>query len=423
MAENEIIADAANSLDALTKGIIDGWDGDQTFRETWGWNCPALTRHDLAKTIKSASERVRQLATNQMDSHLSVLLPDVPRRVQLLTSETLPYLYNGNAAGAYPAIKQTIDWINDELDFYLPPVVDWQDFESEKLMPRAMLRRLRSIDAQLTNLEGKSVDLDSQISLINDAHAAAESLPTDLKELEEARIILQTALSDLDSKGKKATTAEESISEILKTVQYHETQAAALVEKCGSAYSAATTKGLGEAFAARARALSTSMWVWSAALIISLSLGAWLAHDRISTIKDLLDGNTPSLGLVWINIVLSGFTVAAPVWFAWVSTKQIGQRFRLAEDYAFKASIAQAYEGYRREAISIDETLAQRLFSTALDRLDEAPLRLVEASTHGSPWHELVNKTQSTVETARNKVTRRKKVGTEQSQAEDAIGA
>lgn len=414
MAEKELIADAANSLDAFAKGVIDGWSGDQTFREAWGWNCPALTRHDLAKTIRSTSERVRQLATNQVDSHLSVLLPDVPRRVQLLTSETLPYLYNGNAPSAYPAIKQTIDWINDELNFYLPPTVDWQDVESQKLMPRAMLRRLRSVDAQLTNLEGKSIDLNSQISAINDAHATAESLPTDLKELEEARTNLETALKQLDEMSKKAGASEKSISGILETVQKHETQAAALVEKCGLAYSAATTKGLGEAFDTRARKLATSMWVWSAALIISLSLGAWLAHDRISTIKELLDGETPSLGLVWINIVLSAFTVAAPVWFAWVSTKQIGQRFRLAEDYAFKASIAQAYEGYRREAISIDETLAKRLFSTALDRLDEAPLRLVETSTHGSPWHELVNKTQETVETARNKIVRQKKAATEQ---------
>jgi hypothetical protein len=54
MAEKEIIADAANSLDAFAKGIIDGWGGDQTFRETWGWNCPALTRHDLARTIRSS---------------------------------------------------------------------------------------------------------------------------------------------------------------------------------------------------------------------------------------------------------------------------------------------------------------------------------------------------------------------------------
>jgi len=30
----------------------------------------------------------------------------------------------------------------------------------------------------------------------------------------------------------------------------------------------------------------------------------------------------------------------------------------------------------------------KRLFSTALTRLDEQPLRFVESETHGSPWHE-----------------------------------
>jgi len=84
-------------------------------------------------------------------------------------------------------------------------------------------------------------------------------------------------------------------------------------------------------------------------------------------------------------------SVGAPLWFAWLATKQIGQRFRLAEDYAFKASIAKAYEGYRKEAARIDPAFEQRLFDSALTRLDEAPLRLVESGTHGSPWHELAN--------------------------------
>ena len=78
------------------------------------------------------------------------------------------------------------------------------------------------------------------------------------------------------------------------------------------------------------------------------------------------------------------------MWFAWMATKQIGQRFRLAEDYAFKASVAKAYEGYRKEAARIDEAFEARLFSSALTRLEEAPLRLMEQTTHGSPWHELV---------------------------------
>ena len=51
--------------------------------------------------------------------------------------------------------------------------------------------------------------------------------------------------------------------------------------------------------------------------------------------------------------------------------------------------MAKAYEGYRREAIQIDKRLAGKLFGSALDRLEELPLRYVENSTHGSPLHEL----------------------------------
>ena len=84
-------------------------------------------------------------------------------------------------------------------------------------------------------------------------------------------------------------------------------------------------------------------------------------------------------------------SVGAPLWFAWLATKQVGQRFRLAEDYAFKATVAKAYEGYRKEAARIDPDFEHRLFGSALTRLDEAPLRLIETGTHGSPWHELAN--------------------------------
>ncbi|HCI6409444.1 TPA: hypothetical protein NPO89_004172 [Klebsiella quasipneumoniae subsp. similipneumoniae] len=73
-----------------------------------------------------------------------------------------------------------------------------------------------------------------------------------------------------------------------------------------------------------------------------------------------------------------------------MATKQIGQRFRLSEDYAFKASISRAYEGFRSEASRIDKNLEVKLLASALSRLDELPLRLVETETHGSPYHELL---------------------------------
>jgi hypothetical protein len=84
-------------------------------------------------------------------------------------------------------------------------------------------------------------------------------------------------------------------------------------------------------------------------------------------------------------------SVGAPIWFGWLATKQIGQRFRLAEDYAFKASISRAYEGFRREAARVDKNMEARLLASALTRLDELPLRLIETDTHGSPWHELAS--------------------------------
>lgn len=45
----------------------------------------------------------------------------------------------------------------------------------------------------------------------------------------------------------------------------------------------------------------------------------------------------------------------------------------------------------RKEAVRIDPAFEKRLFASALTRLEEAPLRLVESETHGSPWHELLN--------------------------------
>lgn len=133
------------------------------------------------------------------------------------------------------------------------------------------------------------------------------------------------------------------------------------------------------------------MWVWVVGLVAALGIGSHLGAERIRQLSAAIADKDPQWGAVWLNLLLSVVAVGAPVWFAWIATKQIGQRFRLAEDYGFKASVAKAYEGYRREAARIHEDLEHRLFSSALTRLEEPPLRLVETDTPGSPWHEFAN--------------------------------
>ena len=131
---------------------------------------------------------------------------------------------------------------------------------------------------------------------------------------------------------------------------------------------------------------------WAGWLALALISGAGLGLLRISALSSVLANEHPNWGAVALHMVLSIISVGAPLWFAWMATKQIQQRFKLAEDYAFKASVAKAYEGYRKEAANIDEAFVSRLFASALTRLEEAPLRMIDGEkSHGGPWHELVH--------------------------------
>lgn len=385
------LTNACNALDALATAVRDGWSGDQTLLEAWGWNCPALNRNDLSGMAKQLSDRLKEVSPDSLTPDIDALLGLVPQRLALFQGNTLPHLYNGNATGAYPAYIALLDWTRQICSPVLLPEVDWRDIEEQKLMPRALVRRLRSIDTQINNLEEKAGSLDTKVSAINDAHAAAEQLPTDLASVQEAeKQISNLKVSSNENKIQIETLLKES-SEKISELRDAAEEARNLVENCEDAYSAATTKGLGEAFSKRADSLSKSMWVWVAGLLVALSIGAWLGAKRVELLKTLMAVQDPHLGMIWLNIALAIFSIAAPLWFAWVATKQIGQRFRLAEDYAFKASVAKAYEGYRREAARLDPQFAARLFSLALSRIEEAPLRFVETETHGSPWHEALS--------------------------------
>ena len=51
-----------------------------------------------------------------------------------------------------------------------------------------------------------------------------------------------------------------------------------------------------------------------------------------------------------------------------------------------------------REAARLAPIFEARLFSSALTRLEEPPLRLIEGQIHGSPWQELVGSKEFSTE-------------------------
>jgi hypothetical protein len=384
---HQLLLATCDALDVLADLVLKSWAEDRTLMEVHGWNQPALTRHDLAGFPKKLSVRIREASPEQLPPELATVLTDAPRRLQLLHGTTIPYMFNGNGVQAVPAYLATVEWLAETVN----PLLGWQTLHDNKAMPAPLARRLRGIQIEVENLVPNKERLEEQIRQIQDATEAAENLPTDMQSLKEARSEIGRLSTDsaelygkIDERYKNAIAATEHI--IGRQVE-----ADKLVQQCEEAYRITTTKGLAASFEQRANQLSTSMWIWVGGLFLALLVGAVLGSQRVELLSSAIAKSDPHWGVIWMNIVLSALSVGAPLWFAWLATKQIGQRFKLAEDYGFKASVAKAYEGYRREAARIDPAFEARLFDSALTRLDEAPLRLVGNTEHGSPWHELIN--------------------------------
>jgi len=374
------------ALDSLAKVTLAGWSGDQTFAEAWGWNCPALTRHDLAALPARLARDIREANPDHLSDLEQAVVRDVPRRLQYVGANTVPNLWGGNNGAAVAAYTTTLAALRESL----APLIGWQRVSDPKAMPAPTARRLRALQAEIDQLLPDKERLSKQVAEIVAAHEAAESLPVDMERLKDARKDTAAASADAAAARKAAEAHAAEAADHLKDILARQTEAQRLVAQCEEAYRINTTKGLAAAFDLRASQLALSLRMWVLGLIVALMVGAALGAGRIQQLSMLLGTPSPSWGAVWMNLLLSLAAVGAPVWFAWIATRQIGQRFRLAEDYAFKASVAKAYEGYRREAARLDEALEQRLFSSALTRLEEAPLRLVESETPGSPWHEFV---------------------------------
>lgn len=384
---NEDLAKACDAFDAFATQVTNTWGNDSTMTDAVGWHSPALTRHDLAALPRLLARDLRNAGPETLDEQVVALIRDIPRRLQILQGNTLPQMFGGNSPQAVPAYVNTFVGLRS----ILSSLLDWQVINDPKAMPASLARRVRSISAELEQLAPKKDALEAQISDIKRAHAAAESLPLDLQALAEARKTLAEAVEESTIKANEAAQNASDSFRRAEVMKKRNEEAEAVLKQCEEAYRASTSRGLAAAFDQRATRLGWSMVAWTVGLLAALATGAYLGVERIQTLSTALSAPDPRWGAILMHSLLSIASIGAPIWFAWLATKQVGQRFRLAEDYSFKAAVARAYEGYRKEAARIDPAFEARLFDSALTRLEEAPLRLVESSTHGSPWHELVN--------------------------------
>lgn len=386
-----VLNEIAGALESLANQAVGMVGQEQSFAEIWGWNMPAMNRHEFADFIRTPATLIQSMTDKNIDDVDFDKIQTYPARIAFIQASVLPNLPGGNAFHVYIVIDSFLTALNAILRPYVSTKIDWAAPENKKLLPSDQIGRLRRASAALDTMTASAAQLEDRITTINNAHAAAESLPVDMEELRAARQAYEQAGSDIVAQSVNTTQAVSVVSENLQTTTRLKDEAESLVKNIDAAYSAATTQGLGKAFGDKADALRRSLTWLAIFLALTLAAGAPISWLRVDFVHELMKAPNVSMSLLWANVALTVVSLGAPIWLAWVLTKQIGQRFRLAEDYDFKASVAKAYEGYRREAANVDPEQAKRLFALALDRLSEEPLRHIERENHGTPFQEIAH--------------------------------
>lgn len=352
------------------------------------WGVAAVSRSNLVSWIESISEKL--LSADPDDP--GAKLPDLTEFVAALQwtrANSLAQMVSHNATSALPAFVITLQSLERLLSPFIEPNSK-QALENSKSLRKAA-SQIRGMESRLRDLSPKATAIQSMVEGIERAYEAADQLPADLELLNEARHKIESISVDAEKDRVQISAAREEILALKSALDAIRDQAGEVLTKCESVYSSATSVGLAAAFTERSASLDKSMWLWLVGLISALGVGGYVGTGQLQTLTQLLTQPGGASGaMIVLNISLAVLSVGAPVWFAWLATKQVGQRFRLSEDYAFKASISRAYDGYSREAGRIDPKLEAKLLQSALSRLDEQPLRLVESASYGSPWHELL---------------------------------
>jgi negative regulator of replication initiation len=353
------------------------------FSDQYGWPTLPLNVDDLAILATNLAERIKTLKIESPDSELRHIITRLNESVESVKNTLVPNIFSNAQA------PETVIGLFYAIENFLAQAVGDTDFKVVAGIAARLRSRASTASDRIESVFAEMEGIEQKLSLIQRAHDAAEDLPITQKELRDAvtaaealqKAVVKSELAASTS-ATEAAAAESKLKQIAEAAEVY-------LGKIKGSYRAVTSQGLAQAFSDRQVALHRSMLIWVLGLMAALAIAGLIARERFPELVATLKG-TPDWGIVIVNVTFAALSLSPAVWFAWVATTQIGQRFRLAEDYAYKAAISAAYEGYRSEAANLDPLLEAQLFSSALGRLDELPLRLIDSKVTGSPLHELL---------------------------------
>ncbi|STQ89349.1 hypothetical protein [Iodobacter fluviatilis] len=367
------------------------------FTVAYGWNCPSISKGDLHDVIHVAINRIEQF-DGKLSSDTTIVIEQLTAKLVALRTHTFPQFPSGN----YPAVLQSyvlsLLHIEQLLRAALPdPSV--AECANYVLKAQELRNKLKGLESRINKLDPSTQDLEHMVARIRAADETATRLPADLDELRQAKQEITRLQNEsnqhyqtmLQEGGHHRRSLDDKLNACLAIKEMMDQQSVesqTLLKQLRELHRIGTSTVLAGAFQQRANSLGNSVYAWLFILLCALLGAMYVGHERAQLISTLLqDPKIPALNIL-IQTLLMVLSIGPAVWLSWVATKQISQRFKLAEDYSFKASIGNAYEGYRKEAVDLDDDFRRKLFTSTLNRLDEQPLRVMEIENHGSPVQE-----------------------------------
>lgn len=387
---DEQVEAACISLDEFASAVGRSFSGvTNPLQLQIGWMAPALTPQEIAAVPARLAQRIRDAdlsfdASDPDERDQANLIGNIPSQLTTLAGN-LGNLSSGNIGQAGWAYFETFN----QWERILFPNGVWAEPDPETL-PGQLRRKLKLTKTALDAIVVDRETLEGQLAEIKQGAQMIGDLPVDAEMIANARKDVAAAHQSAVEAASKSKVAADDAASSFARMESLELDAKKVLDGIEAVYRATTSHALAEAFNSRANALRISVRWWVVLLIGALCAGAYLGYLRVQAISELTrDPATQQfMSLIWVQVALGTLSLAAPLWVAWLATRQIAQRFRLAEDYSFKASLATAYEGYRREASRIDPDFEKDLFGSALRHLDQEPLRFMAETDHGSPYAE-----------------------------------
>lgn len=244
----------------------------------------------------------------------------------------------------------------------------------------AAVKESQETSGELAAVKGKALEDQTAVAaLLASANQDQEDLK---KHAVTLASLIESSQAILDGITKQKSDADGQIAtgtELLAKANEQLTKALQDINR----------QGLAGAFDGQAKDVSgeRTKWVWAFGVAILWLI--YVAYQIIHTASG--DGTAPFDPMNFLR----GLPLAAPgIWLGWFSARQIGNLARVQQDYAYKASTAVAFEGYKKEVASAnDQALSKQLLETAVRNFGENPVRLHERSSdHGHPLEALLEK-------------------------------